>query len=63
MGCCGLVKAWCRRLILAPERLRQADLCEFKAILVYIVSSGKPGLYRGTQSKPLYLLPHPPKED
>lgn len=38
---------WSVPLIPAPGRQRQADLCEFKATLIYILSSRWSGLYKG----------------
>jgi hypothetical protein len=37
---------WLTGLISALKRQRQAELCEFKASLVYIVSLGQPELHR-----------------
>jgi hypothetical protein len=39
---------WCMSLISTPGRQRQADLCEFKASLVYRVNSGLTRLHRET---------------
>jgi hypothetical protein len=37
--------SWCTPLISALRMQRQADLCEFKAILVYKASLGQPRLF------------------
>jgi hypothetical protein len=46
-----------RSLIPALRRQRQADLCEFKAVLIYKVP-GQPGQHRETLSQYIYFFFH-----
>jgi hypothetical protein len=53
---------WHKPLTPAFGRQKRADLCEFKASLVYIVP-GQPGLYRETLSKEHDPPPKKKKEE